>query len=545
MQKKTIGILLTVCLILGMLTALPAAAADVIEISTADELVKLMNQDGYAWNASYVLKNDIDMSGKAVAPIGTSGTPFTGTFDGNGKTVSGYTLALADTENVGFFGYVGSGAVIKNLTLDGSVTGKKFVGGIVGYATEGVMISGCTNLCDVIGTDATKPQIGGIVGFAYDANLALTTTIVDCKNAGNLTSIAADGTHHNDVGGIAGIAWGVVISACENTGVMLGENNIGGIVGRCLSSTVEKCVNSGEVQGNYLIGGVIGYIHDSSTVSQCMNSAKVTATTTSGNANTGGVVGAAENASVISDCLNTGDVYCYAAYAGGLIGQTKGTTTTSNCYSNGTVYYNDAALTTTEDDNSYIQGFCGFPLAKNFTACYYSSTGTPDPKSYLDVKLYALYSDDEFATLNSTGNWVKTANGPQLACFTDAASGVELKMTVGKTDYTLNGETKTMDVAPIIINDRTMLPVRYVAEALGAEIGWDGATSTATLKTADTEIKITVGAAEAIVNGQAVKLDSPAVIVSDRSFMPVRFVAETLGGTVAWDGATSTATITK
>ena len=102
-----------------------------------------------------------------------------------------------------------------------------------------------------------------------------------------------------------------------------------------------------------------------------------------------------------------------------------------------------------------------------------------------------------------------------------------------------------MDVAPVIINSRTMLPVRYVAEALGAEIGWDGATSTATLKTADTEIKITVGAAEAIVNGQAVKLDSPAVIVSDRSFMPVRFVAETLGGTVAWDGATSTATITK
>ncbi|MBQ4598724.1 MAG: hypothetical protein IJB19_02315 [Clostridia bacterium] len=123
--------------------------------------------------------------------------------------------------------------------------------------------------------------------------------------------------------------------------------------------------------------------------------------------------------------------------------------------------------------------------------------------------------------------------------------GVELKMTVGKTDYTLNGEQKTMDVAPIIINSRTMLPVRYVAEALGAEISWDGATSTATLKTADTEIKITVGAAEAIVNGQAVKLDSPAVIEKDRSFMPVRFVAETLGGTVAWDGATSTATITK
>ncbi len=126
-----------------------------------------------------------------------------------------------------------------------------------------------------------------------------------------------------------------------------------------------------------------------------------------------------------------------------------------------------------------------------------------------------------------------------------AAIGVELKMTLGKTEYTVNGETKTMDVAPIIRNDRTMLPVRYVGEALGAEIVWDGATSTATLKTADTEIKITVGASEAVVNGKAVTLDSPAFIEQSRTYMPVRFVAETLGATVAWDGATSTATITK
>ena len=125
------------------------------------------------------------------------------------------------------------------------------------------------------------------------------------------------------------------------------------------------------------------------------------------------------------------------------------------------------------------------------------------------------------------------------------AVSVTLKMTLGKTEYTVNGAKKTMDVAPIIRNDRTMLPVRYVAETLGAEILWDGATSTATLKTADTEIKITVGAAEAIVNGQTVKLDSPAFIENSRTYMPVRFVAETLGATVAWDGATSTATITK
>ena len=102
-----------------------------------------------------------------------------------------------------------------------------------------------------------------------------------------------------------------------------------------------------------------------------------------------------------------------------------------------------------------------------------------------------------------------------------------------------------MDVAPIIVSSRTMLPVRYVAEALGATVVWDGDTSTATITTAGTALKITVGASEAVVNGQAVRLDSPAFIENSRTYMPVRFVAETLGATVAWDGATSTATITK
>ena len=149
----------------------------------------------------------------------------------------------------------------------------------------------------------------------------------------------------------------------------------------------------------------------------------------------------------------------------------------------------------------------------------------------------------EAFTIENLGGTVTTYGGGDAPVA--PASGVELKMTLGKTTYTLNGEQKTMDVAPIIRNERTMLPVRYVAEALGAEIAWDGATSTATLKTADTEIKITVGAKDATVNGQAVALDSPAFIENDRTYMPVRFVAETLGGTVAWDGATSTATITK
>ncbi len=120
-----------------------------------------------------------------------------------------------------------------------------------------------------------------------------------------------------------------------------------------------------------------------------------------------------------------------------------------------------------------------------------------------------------------------------------------VKLTIGaKTGY-VNGTAKALDAAPIIRNARTMLPVRFVAEAFGAEVGWDGKTSTVTVKAAGTTIEIVIGKATAKVNGTEITLDSPAFIESNRTYLPVRFVAENLGATVLWDGATSTATLTK
>lgn len=139
-------------------------------------------------------------------------------------------------------------------------------------------------------------------------------------------------------------------------------------------------------------------------------------------------------------------------------------------------------------------------------------------------------------------------NGGKLVTYT-AQAPVETKtvvtMTINDTVGYINGEAKTLDAAPVIRDSRTMLPVRFVAEAFGATVEWDGATSTATIKTDDVEIKITIGSKTALVNGEEVKLDAPAFIESSRTYMPVRFVAENLGAKVDWDGATSTATLTK
>lgn len=85
-----------------------------------------------------------------------------------------------------------------------------------------------------------------------------------------------------------------------------------------------------------------------------------------------------------------------------------------------------------------------------------------------------------------------------------------------------------------------MLPARFVAESFGAAVTWDGTTSTAKFVAKDgTVISIRIGAAEATVGGKAVALDTPAYI--DATYLPVRFLAESLGALVVWNGEISTA----
>ena len=132
-----------------------------------------------------------------------------------------------------------------------------------------------------------------------------------------------------------------------------------------------------------------------------------------------------------------------------------------------------------------------------------------------------------------------------VSAYGEAKKPTEVKLQIGNMTGYVNGVASTLDAAPIIRNSRTMLPVRFVAENLGATVGWDGATSTVTVTTDTTKLEIKIGATTAKMNGTEVTLDSPAFIENSRTYLPVRFVAENLGATVAWDGTTSTATLTK
>ena len=99
----------------------------------------------------------------------------------------------------------------------------------------------------------------------------------------------------------------------------------------------------------------------------------------------------------------------------------------------------------------------------------------------------------------------------------------------------INGSEISAEVPPTIMEGRTMVPVRAIFEAVGANIDFDAETKTITAKKGDTTVNMTVGAKIATVNSKEVQLDAPAVIVNGRTLAPARFVAETFGYTVQWD----------
>ncbi|SKC83022.1 copper amine oxidase N-terminal domain-containing protein [Maledivibacter halophilus] len=103
---------------------------------------------------------------------------------------------------------------------------------------------------------------------------------------------------------------------------------------------------------------------------------------------------------------------------------------------------------------------------------------------------------------------------------------------------------KFKDAKPFINKeDRTVVPVRFIAEALGAKVDWNGETRTVLIDQNERHIELKVGAMEATVNLETIKFDTKAEIYFDRTFVPLRFVSEALGAVVGWNGEARTVTI--
>jgi hypothetical protein len=283
-------------------------------ISNGHQL-QLMTMD---LGASYTLAVHIDASGTAVAvangngdvwstaggfvPIGSSASPFTGSFNGQGRTIANLTLNRPTTDHVGLFGVVANGATIQNVGLvGGNVSGQNFVGALAGE-TWGTISNSYATATVTGGSD-----VGGLVG----------------TNQGSVSDAYATGAviGNSSVGGLVGTNHGLIANA-YTTGTVSGDQTIGGLVGyNANDGSVSNAYATGNMSGDQNVGGLAGYNENGGTVNNAYATGNV-----SGNDNVGGLVGSSDGSirSAYSTGLVTG-----SSNVGGLVGSSAGGVTDS------------------------------------------------------------------------------------------------------------------------------------------------------------------------------------------------------------------------
>ncbi|MCX6063923.1 MAG: stalk domain-containing protein, partial [Caldiserica bacterium] len=148
--------------------------------------------------------------------------------------------------------------------------------------------------------------------------------------------------------------------------------------------------------------------------------------------------------------------------------------------------------------------------------------------------------------------WDKAGNKTEKTLTLTYQERTVLVLTIGSTIATKNGATVYLDTAPVITNGRTLVPLRFIAEAFGIDPIWDGTLKTIKLALAGgSELTLQVGRAFGYIQypgtsrqPERITFDVAPSIVSGRTLVPIRFISEQLGAEVAWDAITRTVTIT-
>ena len=245
-------------------------------------VAELVNEEGKT-DINITLTDNIDLTGIDWTPIGKfPSNSYTGTFDGNSKTITGLTVTTSD-QYEGMFGFlcgtvknvvltevnitsgtfVGGvagwsfGGNIENCSVSGSVSGTVSAGGVVGSQVGG-SITGCSSLATVKG----MTNVGGIAGETNSS-----ASLTGCYATGDVT-VENDGTHNSSAGGVVGINGGGTLTACYATGSVTGSGSgtiyVGGVTGNNLEGTLTACYHangtvSGTGSGTIYTGGVAGW----------------------------------------------------------------------------------------------------------------------------------------------------------------------------------------------------------------------------------------------------------------------------------------------
>ena len=293
--------------------------ADPYLISTAADM-QTLSANSVHWSKHFKLTADLDLFGVAMTPIGTPGTPFSGTFDGNGQTISNLTIDLLAVDFVGLFGAVNNAfdpnTIINLGLIDPDMTGNAIVGALAGWLANGTL-SGCFAEGGIVnGSTVVDGLVGGLVGWNQFGTILDSYAIVTVNG-------------NSGVGGLVGRNGGS-ISNSYAAGAVSGTSNVGGLVGENNNSTISESYASGPVHGTgNNVGGLVG--SNNSEINTCYATGAVTGT----GSRVGGLVGT--NNSEINTCYATGQV-SGVDHVGGLAGYNEFNATISESYASGPVH---------------------------------------------------------------------------------------------------------------------------------------------------------------------------------------------------------------
>lgn len=116
-----------------------------------------------------------------------------------------------------------------------------------------------------------------------------------------------------------------------------------------------------------------------------------------------------------------------------------------------------------------------------------------------------------------------------------AVAGTGLSSVAQAAQVSLNGQPLPTSVSPIMRNGRTLVPMRDIFQALGANVSWNGLTQGITATRGGTNVSLQIGNRNAVVNGQQVALEQPAIVYHGSTMVPLRFVSEAMGAQVNWN----------
>ena len=291
-------------------------------VSTAEEL-----KNAFAVASEIKLANDIDLTNVDWTPVGTAEKPFSGTFDGQGYTISG--LKVAETEYAAFIAYAGENTTIKNVTLeDVDINSTKHAAGVVCITGEGLLIDNVT-------------VSGNIVAASYAGGLVHNGANVTVKNSVNNANVSAQ-----RAGGIGSwLTVGAYLENVANNGTINGFLGASGIV-HGFAGTIKNAVNKGAVtSGNYeAAAGIAGVQKAASIYEYCYNYGAITSTYDDANSSAAGILGQSPgSASTLKYCANYGAVTAEQSYAAGIAYSLYGTINASYCYNEGAITGADGA----------------------------------------------------------------------------------------------------------------------------------------------------------------------------------------------------------